>query len=80
MLPECLMNACQKNTLWRTTSEKTAPVVVRRSDTSTSSKPTLKTSTYQQSRGNRLHRIEQSCKASYEGMFVSAKRKKINEA
>ena len=37
---------------------------VRRSDTRTHSKPFLKTSTYQQSRGNRLHRIEQSGEAS----------------
>ena len=36
-----------------------ASVVVRRSDTRTPSKHSLKTSTYQQSRGNRLHRIEQ---------------------
>ena len=40
------------------------PMVVRRSDTMTPSKPPLKTSTYQQSRGNRLHRIEQSGEAS----------------
>ena len=41
-----------------------APMVVRRSDTRTPSKPLLKTSTYQKSRGNRVHRIEQSGKAS----------------
>ena len=37
-----------------------APMVFRKSDTMTSSKALLKTSPYQQSRGNRLHRIEQS--------------------
>ena len=37
-----------------------APMVVRRSDTRTHSKPPLKTSTYQQSRENRLHKIELS--------------------
>ena len=36
-------------------------MVVRRSDTRTPSKPPLKTSTYQQSHANRLHRIEQRC-------------------
>ena len=50
MLPECLMNVCQ-----RTTSRKTLPWW---------SKTPLKTSTYQKSRGNRLHRIEQSGEAS----------------
>ena len=39
-------------------------VVRRRSDTRTPSKPPLKTSTYQQSHGNRLHRIVQSGEAS----------------
>ena len=34
-------------------------MVVRRSDTRTPSKPPLKTSTYQQSHGNRLHKIVQ---------------------
>ena len=40
------------------------PMVVRRSDTRTPSKPPLETSTYQQSHGNRLHRIVQSGEAS----------------
>ena len=53
----------KENPLWRTTLEK-APMVVRRSDTWTPSKPPFKTSTYQQSRWNRLHRIEQSGEAS----------------
>ena len=38
--------------------------LVRRSDTRTPSKPPLKTSTYQQSHGNRLHRIVQSGEVS----------------
>ena len=40
-----------------------APMVVERSDTWTPSKPPLKTSAYQQSRGNRLYRIKQSGEA-----------------
>ena len=39
-------------------------MVIRRSETMTPSKPPLKTSTYQQSHGNRLHRILQSGEAS----------------
>ena len=35
-------------------------MVVRRSDTRTPSKPPVKTLTYQQSHGNRLHKIVQS--------------------
>ena len=50
-------------------------MVVRRGDTRTPSKPPLKTSTYQQSHGNRLHRIEQSNEASYEGVLVNTKQK-----
>ena len=41
-----------------------APVVVKRSDTRTPSKPPLMTSTYQQGHGNRLDRIVQSGEAS----------------
>ena len=41
-----------------------APMVVIRNDTRISSKPPLKISIYQQSRGNRLHMIEQSGEAS----------------
>ena len=37
-----------------------APMVVRRSDIRTLSKPALKTLTYQQGRENRLHIIEQN--------------------
>ena len=51
-----------------------APMVVRRSDTRTPSKPSLKTLAYQQSRGNRLHRIEQSGEAT-EGELVNTKQK-----
>ena len=40
-----------------------ASMVVRRSNTRTLSKPPLKTLTYQQSHGNRLHRIKQSGEA-----------------
>ena len=52
-----------------------APMVVRRSDTRTPSKPPLKTSTYQHSRGNRLHMIEQSGEASFEGVLANTKQK-----
>ena len=51
-------------------------MVVRRSDTRTPSKPPLKTSTYQLSHGNRLHKIVQSGEASYKGELVSTKQKK----
>ena len=48
-------------------------MVVRRSGTRTPSKPSLKTSAYQQSRGNRLHRIEQSREGAgeYEAKRIS---------
>ena len=64
MLPECLMNVCQRKSSVENYKLENAAMVVRRSDTRTSSKPPLKTSTYQQSHGNRLHRIEQSGEAS----------------
>ena len=64
MLPECLMNVYQRKSSMENYKWENAPMVVRRSDTITPSKPPLKTSTYQQSRGNRLHRIEQSGEAS----------------
>ena len=64
MLPECLMNVCQRKYSMENYKLENAPMVVRRSDTRTPSKPPLKTSTYQLSRGNRLHRIEQSGEAS----------------
>ena len=58
----CYQNAwwtfAKENPLWKNYKLENAPMVVRRSDTRTPSKPPLKTSTYQQSRGNRLHRIE----------------------
>ena len=51
----CYQNAwwtfATENPLWRTTSWKKAPMVVRRSDTRTPTRPPLKP-TYQQSRGN----------------------------
>ena len=54
MPDECLPKKIQEN----------APMVVRRSDTRTPSKPPLKTSTYQQSYGNTLHKIVQSGEVS----------------
>ena len=48
-------------------------MVVRRSDTRTPSKPPLKTSTFQQSHGNRLHKIVQSDEASWKGELVNTK-------
>ena len=54
-------------------SSEKAPMVVRRSDKSTPSKPLSKASTHQQSHGNRLCRIEQSDEASQEGMLVNTK-------
>ena len=49
MLPECLMNVCQRKSSMENYKLKNAPMVVRKSDTRTHSKPPLKTSTYQQS-------------------------------
>ena len=75
MLPVCLMNVCQRQFSIENYKLENAPMVVRRSDTRTPSKPPLKTSTYQHSRGNRLHRIEQSGEASSEGELVNTKQK-----
>ena len=50
-------------------------MVVRRSDTKTPSKPPSRTSTYQQSRGNKLHRTEQSGEASSEEVLVNMRQK-----
>ena len=75
MLPECLMNVCQRKSSMENYKLENAPMVVRRSDTRTPSKPPLKTSTYQQSCGNRLHRIKQNGKASSEGELVNMKQK-----
>ena len=75
MLPECLMNVCQRKSSMENYKSENAPMVVRRSGTRTPSKPPLKTSTYQQGRGNRLHRIEQNGEASYEGELVNTKQK-----
>ena len=78
MLPECLMNVCQRKSSMENYKLENAPtfinMVVRRSDTRTPSKPPLKTSTYQESHGNRLHRIVQSGEASY--WWIRSKRKK----
>ena len=49
MLPECLMNVCQRKSSMENYKLGNAPMVVRRSDTRTPSKPPLKISTYQQS-------------------------------
>ena len=77
MLPECLMNVCQRKSSMKTFKLENAPMVVRRSNTRTPSKPLLKTSTYQQSRGNNLHRIEQSGEDSYEGVPVNTKQNEL---
>ena len=49
MLPECLMNVCQRKSSMENYKRENAPMVVTRIDTRTPSKPPLKTSTYQQS-------------------------------
>ena len=74
MLPECLIN-CQRKSSMENYKLENAPMVVRRSDARTHSKPPLKTSTYQQSHGNRLHRIEKNGKASQEGLLARMKQK-----
>ena len=55
-------------------------MVVRRSDTRTPSKPPLKTSTYQQSYGNRLHKIVQSGEAFIKRGAGEYEAKRISEA
>ena len=50
-------------------------MVVRRSDTKTHSKPPSRISTYKQSRGNKLHRTEQSGEASSEEVLVNLRQK-----
>ena len=49
MLPECLMNVCQRKSSVENYNLENASMVVRRSDARTPSKPPLKTSAYQQS-------------------------------
>ena len=49
MLPEGLMNVCQRKSSMEDYKLENPPMVVRRSDTRTPSKPPLKTSTNQQS-------------------------------
>ena len=51
------------------------PMMVRRSDTKIPSKPPSRTSTFQQSRGYRLHRTEQSGEASSEEVLVNMRQK-----
>ena len=77
MLQECLMNGYERKSSMENYKSENAPMMVRRSDTKTPSKPPLNTSsTCQQSHGNRLHRIEQSglirrCAGEYEAKRIS---------
>ena len=80
MLPECLMNVCQRKSSMENYKLKNAPMVVRRSDTRTPSKPPLKTSTYQQSHGNRLHRIVQIWRGLIRRGAGEYEAKRISEA
>ena len=81
MLLECLINVFQRNTSMENYKWENAPIVARRSDTRTLSKSPKKSSTYKQSRGNRLHRIEQSGEASYEyKQFGEYEAKRFSEA
>ena len=66
LLPECLMNVCQRKSSIENYKWENSPMVVR---TRTTWKPRLKTSTYHQSHGNRLHRIEQSGEAHKKGCW-----------
>ena len=50
-------------------------MMVRRSDTKTPSKPPSRILTYQQSRGNKLHRAEQSGEPSSEEVPVNMRQK-----
>ena len=64
-----MLNVYQRKSSMENYKLENAPMVVRRSETRTASKPPLKTSTYQQSRGNRFHRNEQSGEASWKGCW-----------
>ena len=50
-------------------------MVVKRSDTKTPSKPPSRIPTFQQSRGDKLHRTEQSGEASSEDVLVKLRQK-----
>ena len=65
----------KENPLWRTRNGQNAPMVVRRSNTKTPTKPPSRISTYQQSHGNELHRTEQSGEASSEEVLVNMRQK-----
>ena len=82
MLPECLTNVCQRKSFMENYKWENVPMVDRESGKRdresgkrTPSKPPLKTSVYQQSRGKRLHRIKQSGETSQEGVLVNRKQK-----
>ena len=75
MLPGCLRNVCQRKSSMENYKRANAPMVVRRCDTKIPSKPPSRTSTYQQSRGNKLHRTEQSGEASSEEVLANMRQK-----
>ena len=54
MLSEGMMNVYQRKSSMENDKLENAPMVVRRSDTRTPSKPPLKISTYQQSRRQQI--------------------------
>ena len=64
MLQECLMSSCQRKFSIQNCRKESAHKVVKRNATKTPLKPHLRTSIFQLSPGNRLHRVEQSGVAS----------------
>ena len=56
MLQECLLSDCQRKLSMDNFKKERAVKVVKRNDTKTPLKPRLRTSIFQLSPGNRLHR------------------------
>ena len=75
MLPGYLRNVCQRNSSMENWKWANAPMMFRRSDTKTPSKPPSKISTFQQSCGNKLHRTQQSGEATSEELLVNVRQK-----
>ena len=71
MLPGCLRDVCQRK--WRTRNGQTLPWWP--GDIKTPSKPPSRISTFQQSRGNKLHRTEENGEASSEEVLVNMRQK-----
>ena len=69
---------CQRKCSMENYKWANAPMVFRRSDIKTPSKPPARISTFQQY-GNKLHRTKQSGEASSEEVLVNIQQKRISE-